>query len=152
MKKINYYSVVVAFIFGSISTISIMGLVSLANAPASPASGGQPVTISIAKAHELLSNYLATARPTRGGEESDLIRSITIDETQLEAMNIIVKSNPSVSGFRIYFGLENTDRLGLVVGVDNSGTDIVGNGIYRTNSFMLGLCPPICDQNSPIVK
>jgi hypothetical protein len=105
------------------------------------------VPISAADAHACLTRYTANAVSF-----NQVIKGFTLDKSQIEAMNSISKENPNLSGFRIYMGVDKSSRkIGIVVGVDNTGKDAVKNTIYTTDLKNLSPCPPICDASSPIV-
>lgn len=135
------------FSAGLIAGISIVGLLSFTKGPASSAPDGGMVPITAQTANMYLKNYLADAAPV-----NVKIKGITIDRSQLEAMNAIFKENPALAGFRVYMGKDQAARhTGIVVGVDANGKDAFKNTIFNTDSQNLSICPPICDSQSPIV-
>jgi tricorn protease-like protein len=76
-----------------------------------------------------------------------------VDKAQLDAMNNLFKENPTLSGFRIYFGKDNdAKKVGIVIGVDASGKDMLKSTIFSTDSPVSSPCPPICDSSSPIIQ
>ncbi len=147
MKTKKYFFTVLGFFAGIVFGVSIIGLYSFSNGPASEASGSGVVAVSADIAKSYCRNYLADATPM-----TQVIKGFTIDKVQLDAMNLIAKENPQLAGFRIYIGKDNTTKkIAIVVGVDNLGVDAVKNTIYTTDSQKLSPCPPICDVSSPIL-
>jgi len=138
-----------AISFGSGLTMGIIliGLMSFKPAPSS-AGGTQPAPVSVQEAHNYFNQYMAGATAY-----NQVMKGFTIDRAQLDAMNMISRENPELSGFRIYMGKDNTSaKLGIVVGIDNMGKDAVKNTIFSTAAQNLSPCPPICDVSSPIVN
>ena len=136
----------VAFIFGAISVVSIFALLSFSGMGDPAVSPGTVTSITASEANALLSNYLKTAdtihKPLKG---------FFLDEQELEALNMVAGKNPTLAGFRIYFGKDPKGMLvGMVVAVDDKNADLISNGIYKTGSVKTGPCPVICDMESPI--
>jgi hypothetical protein len=103
--------------------------------------GNIPVATAKAYYHQYLSHPV---RP-------DTLKALAIDLDQLGAMNSILSQNTHVTGFRIYYGLDNSQtKVGLAVGIDTYGHDIVTNIVQTTRS--IDPCPPICDSQSQIMK
>ena len=145
MKTNKFFFTALVFLTGLVSGISIISLMSFTSTPAMPSAGLAPVTSAVA--HSYFNNYLSGATSF-----NQVIKGFTIDKAQLNAMNSIATENPALSGFRIYMGKDNSsNKVGIVVGVDNAGNDAVGNTIYSTDTQSLSPCPPVCDVNSPII-
>ena len=110
-----------------------------------PPEGVMPITIEDAKI--LFQNYQASAeRPAVP------VKGVLLDRAQLAAMNTLLKDNPTLSAFRVFFGKETSgDQVGIVVGVDENNADLISRGIYKTLSSKTGPCPPVCDKASPII-
>ncbi|MEI7895525.1 MAG: hypothetical protein WCJ26_00710 [bacterium] len=145
MKTKKYFFTALVFLTGMVSGISIIGFMSFTSAPAMPSPGITPLTSAVA--HSYFNNYLSGATAY-----NQVIKGFTIDKAQLSAMNSIAAENASLTGFRIYMGKDNnSNRIGIVVGIDNAGNDAVGNTIYSTDTQSLSPCPPVCDVNSPII-
>jgi hypothetical protein len=147
MKTNKTFFTVLGFLTGMVFGVSIVGLLAFTNAQTSTAPAGGLVPISAADAHACLTRYSANAVSF-----NQVIKGFTLDKSQIEAMNSISRENPDLSGFRIYMGVDKSSRkIGIVVGVDNTGKDAVKNTIYTTDLKNLSPCPPICDASSPIV-
>lgn len=135
------------FFAGLFSGIAIIALYSFVNAPSSPQAGSKVTPITAAAAHQYVAKYLTDAAPL-----NQVIKGFTIDKTQLEAMNAILKENAELAGFRIYMGKdESSKKFGIVVGISSTGADAVKNTIFNTDSQLLSPCPPVCDVTSPII-
>ena len=148
MKTNKYFYTALVFLTGIISVISIVGLLAFKNAPATSASGSGIAPISATDANQYFKNYIAGAT-----SYNHVIDGLVIDKTQLDAMNAIAQENTSLTGFRIYFGKDNnSNNVAIVVGVNSSGKDAVGNTIYSTASYSTNACPPVCDNTSPIIR
>jgi hypothetical protein len=147
MKTNKYIFTALGFATGLVSGISIIALLSFANAPVTPPPAGGNVPVSAAVAHTYLTNYLSGA-----ASFNQVIKGFTVDKAQLDAMNSIARENSLLTGFRIYLGKDNNSKkIGIVVGVDNTGKDAVKNTIFNTDSQNLSPCPPVCDVTSPII-
>ncbi|MEI6883668.1 MAG: hypothetical protein WCO02_04230 [Bacteroidota bacterium] len=148
MKTNKYLYMALVFLTGIVSGISIVGLLAFQNAPAPSASGGGMTPISTVDANQYFKNYLAGA-----ANYNQVIDGLVIDRTQLDAMNAIAQENSGLTGFRIYFGKDNnSNSVAIVVGINSSGKDAVGNTIYNTPSGSTNACPPVCDNSSPITR
>ena len=148
MKTNKYFYTALVILTGIISGISIVGLLAFKNAPATSASGSGIAPISATDANQYFKNYIAGAT-----SYNHVIDGLVIDKTQLDAMNAIAQENTSLTGFRIYFGKDNnSNNVAIVVGVNSSGKDAVGNTIYNTASYSTNACPPVCDNTSPIIR
>ena len=146
MKTNKYFFSAMGFLTGTLFGISIILFLSFSNAPSGAAPAAQNGAISTTVAHDYFNGYLLGAVPY-----TQVIKGFTIDKSQLTAMNSILGENSALTGFRIYFGKDNSgNKVGIVVGVDNSGRDAVKNSIYGTSAANLSPCPPICDVASPI--
>ena len=146
MKINKYFFTSIGFITGIVLGISIFGLLSFTSGPATPAPGSGIIAITPAQANSFFKSYMSGA-----ASFNNVIKGFTVDKAQLEAMNTISRENPNLTGFRIYFGRDNNARkVGIVVGVDNTGMDAVKNSIFDTDSPISSPCPPICDVSSPI--
>jgi hypothetical protein len=147
MKTNKFFFTALGFLTGLTLGISIIGLWAFTSGTATPiAAGGiAPVTTEVAKSY--LKNYTATLDPN-----IQAVKGFTIDKSQLDAMNAISRENPELTAFRIYLGRDNSTRkVGIVIGVDNTGKDALKNTIYSTDAARVSPCPPICDTTSPIV-
>ncbi len=81
----------------------------------------------------------------------DTLKAFTINLEQFYAMELILNTDTSVHGFRIYMGADSipTNQVMMVVGTgspDKPGT------IYSTKPAGSGPCPLMCDKGSPITK
>ena len=147
MKMNKFALISVAFLFGAISAISLVALYSFTGmgVPSPSVTGVSPVTA--ADANTLVKAYLKTAavplKPAKG---------FYLDMQELAALNALAAKDSKLSGFRIYFGKEsNGPAVGLVVGVDANNLDLT-KSILKAQSPKTGLCPPVCDNSSPIIK
>ena len=146
MKTNKYIFSVLGFLTGMVLGISTIGLLAFSNGPSASAPSGGMIPISSAVAHSYFNNYLSTATPF-----NQVIQGFTIDKAQLDAMNSIARENAALTGFRIYMGKDGSSKkIGIVVGIDNTGRDAVTNSIYNTEALIFSPCPPICDVSSPI--
>jgi hypothetical protein len=147
MKTNKFFFIALVFITGMVAGISTIGLMAFTSAPAAPAPGGAIVPISSAVANTYFKNYMSGATPF-----NQVIKGFMVDKAQLDAMNNLFKENPTLSGFRIYFGKDSdAKKVGIVIGVDASGKDMLKNTIFSTDSPISSPCPPICDSSSPII-
>ncbi len=147
MKTNKYLFTVAGFLTGMVLGVSIIGLFAFAGAPAASSPGGGLVAVTVAQAQAYSMKYRSTAAPL-----NQVVKGFTIDKAQLEAMNSIARENAALTGFRIYMGMDdNSRKLGIVVGIDNTGRDAVANTIYNTDAQNVGPCPPICDVSSPLI-
>jgi hypothetical protein len=147
MMKINkYFFSAAGFLAGIGSGIAIMGLLAFSNHPGASAPGGGMTPVSAAEANSYFRNYMAAASPM-----NQVVKGFTIDRVQLDAMNAIARENNGLTGFRIYMGKDASGRsTAIVVGVESSGKDAVGNSIFNTDAPNTSPCPPVCDSSSPI--
>jgi hypothetical protein len=146
MKANKYFFSVAGFLAGIGSGLAIMGLLAFSNHPGSSASGGGMTPVSAAEANSYYKNYMAGASPM-----NQVVKGFTIDRIQLDAMNAIAQENSGLAGFRIYMGVDaGGRRTAIVVGVESSGRDAVGNSIFNTDAPNSNPCPPVCDNSSPI--
>jgi hypothetical protein len=81
-------------------------------------------------------------------ESVDTLKAFSINLQQLNAMNLIAKSDPSVNGFRIYMGIDGKTPVRMVVG---TGSPDKTGLIYSTNEVSSGPCPRLCDEASQIM-
>ena len=148
MKKIRKVLPVMTFVLGVGTGIMMIVLLSFSKSPV-PAESPQVLRpIDTTEAQTLLRHYLSSttipAMPVKG---------FFLDMQQLDAMNRLSRENTTLTGFRIYLGKDaNNVVVGIVVGVNNRGSDAVSNTIYKTESSRSGPCPPVCDITSPITR
>ena len=146
MKTNKYFLTFVGFLTGSICGISLISILSFTNAPGNPAVVNTPMTS--VDANTFVKNYVASAVAN-----NQVIKGISLDRSQLDAMNSLTRENQALAGFRIYLGKDGSgSKIGIVVGVDGNGKDATGNTIYNTAAQVLNVCPPVCDLSSPIIK
>lgn len=147
MKTNKIFSSLPVFFTGLIAGLTLAGLFAFTMGPGAAGTGGN-VAVSVSKASQYSKNYLAGAQPY-----DQVIRGFMVGKAQLEAMNSLLVSNPSLVGFRIYMGAdEENRRKDVVVGVDRNGADAVTSPIISTDAAGNNPCPPVCDSNSPILK
>lgn len=79
----------------------------------------------------------------------DTLKGFTINAQQYNSMKRIEKADTSVTGFRIYLGMDNQTPVRMVVGTGSPDHDAV---IYATDAPGSGPCPTNCDTESPITK
>jgi len=81
----------------------------------------------------------------------DTVKALVINKQQYDAMTQILALYPKLKGFRIYFGATDTTvnhiNKMMVVGF---GSPDYYQTIYATDSEESGLCPFICDEESPV--
>jgi len=148
MKKIRLYPISLGFISGMFFGVSILALTGFNSSPLMSPPAGFVNPISVQNANLAFKKYLMTAVPFT---VKDTLFGITVEKPQLDAMNNLVKENPSFETFRIYRGIDNNSKkIAIVVGVDLAGKDAIKNTLYATESKATDPCPPLCDQSSPI--
>ncbi|HRY33676.1 MAG TPA: hypothetical protein P5531_11980 [Bacteroidales bacterium] len=103
-----------------------------------PASG--LVQITNDEALQMQATFLETATPTE-----EVVRGMSLNINQYNAMEGIKRSVAGVAGFRIYYGLDEGAPVMLIKGVDAAQQDIT-TLVYKTNPGGSGLCPPVCDM------
>jgi hypothetical protein len=105
-------------------------------------------TITVPQAISYFKNALRVATPCSG-----VINGVTLDKNDLTAMSSLLTTFPNLAGFRVYNGIDDSGaKIAIIVAIDNNGangTDLTTT-IYSATSTRMGLCPPICDQSSPI--
>jgi hypothetical protein len=110
-----------------------------------------PAPISANAARTFFRNYMVHAIPY-----SNVIKGYTISREQYNAMTEIIGLNPSVTGFRIYNGVDDNGlAVGMVVGVTAAGNDyLTGSEPVRSTDARQGVgpCPTVCDNPSPIIN
>ena len=148
MKKNKFYFTGVGFLAGLMVAGSVVGFFAFRNSPSGPDASPAVSATSAAVANGYLKNYLSGASPL-----NQVLKGFRIDVSQLNAMNMIIKENPALAGFRVYLGKDNNaQKVAIVVGVDSGGRDAVGNTIYTTDSPGTDPCPPVCDASSTITN
>lgn len=79
--------------------------------------------------------------------------AFTISADQLAAMNDILEHNSRVDGFRIYMGVDTTNKrrlpVRMIVGITESDECDV---VFATTDVRSGPCPNLCDVASDITK
>jgi hypothetical protein len=104
------------------------------------------VRVTAEEAQTLVKQYIATTETP-----AVPVQAVSLDLIQLAAMNELVAENPSLLGFRVYFGRETGGApVSIVVGIDARNADLASRSIYKTLSAGSGPCPPNCDRESPI--
>ncbi len=100
---------------------------------------------SVDEARRLSESYL-----TRTDTPRMPVKAVYIDRLQLQAMQLLLDSNPGLPGFRIIFA-QGTDGKNstIILGVDEENHDQTDT-MYQTASPKSGPCPPMCDADSPI--
>jgi hypothetical protein len=142
MEKKKFLRMVLPFIAGAAVGFGVWALYSFTQSQSIVPGVGK---ITVADAHTYAQNYYNAATvPT------EKIKGFTIDKGGLSAMNSILAATPTAAGFRIYFGTNASGAgLWIMCGMDPSGADMTAN-IYSSQSGTVGLCPKICDINSPV--
>jgi hypothetical protein len=112
---------------------------------AAEAKGVTLITVDEAKA--LVRAYQATADTPRTP-----VKGILFDLQVLAAMKELLTNLSDLKGFRHYFGKDKAGGLvAVIVGTDEQNRDRV-DFIYKTDVLQArGLCPPVCDEQSPII-
>ena len=107
---------------------------------------GSPTTISVDTAAAWFRRYMS--HPDTVG----VLIGYTLSLEQLSVINMLVKQDSSIGGFRIYPGvMEGPMAMTMVLGVSTTGSDVTSY-IYATGASGVGPCPTVCDQDSPIVN
>ena len=108
-------------------------------------SGQQESTIDVEQAKTFFTSYYNQAQPYSG-----IPKGVTIDINQYNAMKTAVESNADLSGFVIYYGINNQQNyVSMVVPLNESGSEMTGS-IYSTERDIMGFCPMACDRTSAI--
>ena len=147
MKTSRYFPTALGFVTGTVFGLTVFFLLSFTRVAPSTPPDSSSGAISAAVAHSYFSNYMSGAVATSG-----VIKGFAVDKSQVDAINSLSAETPGLTAFRIYFGKDNNGaKIGIVVGVDNLGNDLVKNSIYGTPAQKISPCPPICDVSSPII-
>lgn len=147
MKTKKYFFPVAGFIAGIVLGLSVAGLYSFTFGPSPSVSSAAPVAVTAATAKTYTAGYMTKATAVNA-----VIKGFTIDKSQVDAINSLLRENAAFTAFRIYMGASGTTNVGIVCGVDNLGKDVITNTIYSTDTKLLSPCPPICDQTSAIIS
>jgi hypothetical protein len=147
MKKNSFTLSAITFITGILLGASAIGFFSFTN-PGNPGAGGTGVgKVNQQQAEQLLQAYAANAQPI-----NSVIKGFVVNRDQLGALNLLAKENESLNAFRIYMGTDASgNRVGVILGVDNQGNDIMGGSIYVAAGGA-SPCPPVCDANSSNIE
>ena len=106
----------------------------------------QPSTIDTITANNYFNNYMLSP------DGADTIKALAVNLAQYNAMSLILNSDNTVKGFRIYYGATDTTGSNRIMMVVGFGSPDHASAIYATDSEEAGLCPFICDEDSPIVQ
>ena len=106
-----------------------------------------PEKIDVPTANQYYHNYM------KNPISVDSIIAFTITMDQYEAMNLILKAEAAntVHGFRFYMGNKKVGAEPVIIVVGTGSPDKTGT-VFSTPASGAGLCPFICDKNSPITK
>ncbi|MCX6244723.1 MAG: hypothetical protein NTU98_08460 [Bacteroidetes bacterium] len=146
MKKTNFLWMSAAFVAGSVFGIALLGLVSFSGPATPPAAAPAIVKVDSATAKSYYQNYIRTAQTS-----TTKVGGFAIDKDELTALTNVLADYPTLSGFRIYLGIDGSGRkVVLVIGTNAIGTEN-GKSVYSAvMGSHVGPCPPICDVHSPI--
>jgi hypothetical protein len=151
MEKKKSIQRTLTFLTGTIFGGLLFGVFLLISGSKPPESSAPASNISLANAKSYYRNYLSGTPVTVVGA----FKGFAVDLDAWSAMNMIMSQNSKVKGFRVYFGVDNSNnKIGIVVGIDNTGHDIATDApptIYLS-SRTYDPCPPICDAPSPILQ
>lgn len=144
MKK-NRHSLFTGFFAGLLAGASLLSILAFANRQQSPSNAEGFELITSAQAETQIHDYRKDATPV-----NQVIKGFVINKSQFEAMEFLTIENPSLSGFRIYFGKDSTGTsTAIVLGVDANGKDHIKGSLFTTSALTAGLCPRLCDTESP---
>ena len=146
MKNKKILWTALPFLAGAIFGIFILGLFSFTSPSKSPAPNPAIARISVADANVYFKNYYRSATPY-----TSTMKGFNVALEELTVMNSILAADPTVAGFRCYFGTNAGASIMIICGVDAHGSDMTGN-IYSSTATNIGPCPPICDLTSPITQ
>ena len=147
MKK-NNKIIDIKLCIGIIIGISIMAMLSFTKNDDKVNLRTGVIPISSSQANTYFRNYMSTSSSFNG-----VIKGYTVDKNQLDAMTLLSIENRNLTGFRIYNGKdENSEKMSIVVGIDNEGKDATSNSIYNTDSPTAQPCPTLCDLSSSIIN
>jgi len=146
MKKNQLTLMAVTFISGIILGVSVLGLYSFTSKNNVVIPMSKEKKIELKEAKTFFKNYYKNAVTPK-----EALKGFAINTEQLAAFIELMNENPNLTGFRIYFGNDETEGdVSLVVGVNNSGLDET-NTIYKVAARSTGPCPTICDESSGVI-
>ncbi len=95
------------------------------------------------EARQLVKNYLASNPPEMG-----FINSFCISDELFRTMEKVAERYENYEGFRIYFGLDKSEKLVLLVTAFNADNKDYTDIIFTASPRRSGLCPRYCDYES----
>ena len=143
-KTMHNFIISRKLILGLAITIAFAGAFAVGYSIGNQAPAGR---IDAVTANSYFKKYYRTATSV-----SAPLKGFSIDMAQFDAMGQIIQQAHGVRSFRVYFGHdENNSRLGMVVGVDQAGTEL-SSMILSTSAGTLESCPLVCDEASLITQ
>jgi hypothetical protein len=106
----------------------------------------EPVPIDTTTAKLYFHNYMNSPVSV------DTVKALVLNLEQYYAMGLILNADSTVMGFRIYMGATDSTNTNPVMMVVGYGTPDHTTTIYSTSKPGSGLCPTLCDVNSPITN
>jgi hypothetical protein len=144
MKNNNFISFVTALVIGLIIGGGVIGLIWHHSLKSVKIEGSKIVKEITAQEKETYRNDFKK----KAKRNLWSITKISLGVKQYEAMEYLLKKNPSLGGFRLYPGLVgDPEEVIVVCAVDPQGAD---DGTVPPILTPVEPCPPICDDpNSP---
>ena len=114
--------------------------------PCAPTSPVLPLqTVSPEDAARFTKDYGQTLQPY-----NDYVKAYYISARDVEYLYSILYQNPEKKGLRFYPAVNEGRPLGIIATTDESGKEDAET-YYMIESPSVGLCPPVCDTQSPIL-
>jgi hypothetical protein len=145
MKTFNFTRFGIPFISGLIVGAAIVGIVWYSTAAPVPYSLPQGGTVTVERARALVQSYF-----TRIPDNDPKVKGFVIGIDQYNAMTALLTKNPTLGGFRVFMGTDESGKnVALVLGMDKTLRNDY-TLIYSTNWVKVGPCPPDCETPNPI--
>ncbi len=129
------------FVFSIILLVSVY-YIGYSSGKSAPPQGTN--TVSLADAKRYTQNYQKSNPYVMNGP----VNALVIDMAQYNAMTQVLQNTVSTTGFRMYFGRDDSNQpLCIVAGMGETGHDIT-TYLVSTSSNSSGICPPVCDNPS----
>jgi hypothetical protein len=107
---------------------------------------GEPKTLQVSEAKEMLNTYKQNAQPLTG-----VLQAVYLDRELLTDLNSVLMARRGASGVRVYIGQDASGRRApILVPVLNGSSD--DTGMIIQSDGMMGICPNVCDNYSTITK
>lgn len=114
-----------------------------------PAPFEETTRVGLAEARSVYKAYLSQPVSIKD------IRGFSVSKAQYDAMGLILKTHPGITGFTIHYGIRQDapeEPSGPVWIVAGKGEGDLTDAIYLTGAAGAGPCPNVCDDDSPITR